>query len=125
MLTATQSVFVVLLCILLTLAFLLLMHRFWPSSQRREHNEITGWQVSVLGTTYAVIMGFMLYAVWADFNSAEANADSEANSLVNVFRLAAGLPPAQRDTIQKLSRAYAGVMLNDEWPAMYEGPSLA
>src|SRR5580693_4269037 len=121
MLTATQSVFIVLLCVLLALVFLLLMRRFWPSSQRREHNEIIGWQVSVLGTTYAVIMGFMLYAVWSDFNAAEMTADSEANCLVNVFRLSEGLAPADRDQIQKLSREYADSMINEEWPAMNEG----
>jgi hypothetical protein len=121
MLTVTQSVFTVLLCVVLALTFLLLMHRFWPSSQRREHNEIIGWQVSVLGTTYAVIMGFMLYAVWTEFNSAEMTADSEANSLVNTFRLSEGLAPAERDQIQKLARDYADAMLNDEWPAMNKG----
>ena len=121
MLTVTQSTLIVLLCVVLTLVFLLLMRRFWPSSQRREHNEIIGWQVSVLGTTYAVIMGFMLYAVWTDFNSAEMTADSEASSLVNVFRLSEGLGPADRDQIQKSSREYAEAMINDEWPAMNEG----
>ena len=83
------------------------MRRFWPTSQRREHNEIIGWQVSVLGT-YAVIMGFMLYAVWTDYNAAEMTMpDAEANCLVNVFRLSQGLAPADRDQIQKLSREYA------------------
>jgi hypothetical protein len=121
MLTLTQSIFTVLLCVIFTLTFLLLMRHFWPSSQRREHNEIIGWQVSVLGTTYAVIMGFMLYAVWTDFNSAGMTADSEANCLVNVYRLSEGLEPAERDQIQKLSRDYADAMINDEWPAMNEG----
>jgi hypothetical protein len=121
MLTVTESGFVVLLCILLTLTFLLLMRRLWPASQRREHNEIIGWQVSVLGTTYAVIMGFMLYAVWTDLNSAEMTADSEANSLVSIFRLSEGLAPADRDQIQKLARDYTDAMLNDEWPAMSRG----
>jgi hypothetical protein len=120
-LTITESVFIVLLCVVFALTFLLLMRRFWPSTQRREHNEIIGWQVSVLGTTYAVIMGFMLYAVWTDFNSAEMTADSEANSLVNVYRLADGVAPAQRDQIQQLAREYTDSMLNEEWPAMNEG----
>jgi hypothetical protein len=120
-LTITESVFIVLLCVVFALTFLLLMRRFWPSTQRREHNEIIGWQVSVLGTTYAVIMGFMLYAVWTDFNSAEMTADSEANSLVNVYRLADGLAPAQRDQIQQLARDYTDSMLIEEWPAMNEG----
>ena len=121
MLTIFESISIVLLCVVLALTFLFLMRRFWPSTQRREHNEIIGWQVSVLGTTYAVIMGFMLYAVWTDFNSAEMTADSEANSLVNVYRLADGLAPAQRDQIQQLARDYTDSMLNEEWPAMNAG----
>ena len=28
--------------------------------QRRDHNDIIGWQVSVLGTTYAVILGLIV-----------------------------------------------------------------
>src|SRR5271156_6273971 len=121
MLTVTQSTLIVLLCVVLTLVFLLLMRRFWPCSQRQEHNEIIGWQVRVLGTTYAVIVGFMLYAVGTYFNSATMTADSEANALVNVYRLSEGLAPAERDQIQNLSREYADAMINEEWPAMNKG----
>src|SRR5208282_1859751 len=66
-------------------------------------------------------MGFMLYAVWTDFNSAETTADSEANSLVSVYRLSEGLAPADRDQIQQLAREYADSMINEEWPAMNNG----
>lgn len=118
MLTSFDDVLVVGLCVLFSLGFLWALRFLWPSSLRREHNEIIGWQVSVLGTTYAVIMGFMLYAVWTDFTAADITANAEATSLVNVFRLAEGLPSAQRDQIQKLARDYADSMLNDEWPAM-------
>jgi len=43
-----------------------LLLKIWPAERRRELNDITGWQLSVLGTTYAVIIGFMLFAAWAD-----------------------------------------------------------
>lgn len=64
MLTTFQDVLVVLACMLASLVFVWLLNRVWPASQRRDHNDIIGWQVGVLGTTYAVILGFMLYAVW-------------------------------------------------------------
>ncbi|HTV59682.1 MAG TPA: hypothetical protein VMJ93_12495 [Verrucomicrobiae bacterium] len=121
MLTVFDDVFIVALCVLASLGFLWVLRFVWPSALRREHNEIIGWQVSVLGTTYAVIMGFMLYAVWTDFTAADINANAEANSLVNVFRLAEGLPEAQRDQIQTLAREYADTMVNGEWPAMHNG----
>jgi hypothetical protein len=120
-LTAFEDVLVVLGCILGSLLFLWMLNRLWPQPQRREHNDIIGWQVSVLGTTYAVIIGFMLYAVWTTFQSAEINADNEANCLVNVFRLANGLPAAQRIQVHQLAREYENIVIDEEWPAMLKG----
>ena len=64
MLSTFQDVVLIVLSIAVALGFLWILKHFWPSVQRRDHNDIIGWQVSVLGTTYAVIIGFMLYAVW-------------------------------------------------------------
>lgn len=85
---------------------------------RRGHTDLIGWQISIIGTTYAVIVGFMLFAVWSNFELADVNAETEANCLVNLHRFAQALPPAQRSEVQKLTEDYADVMLNEEWPAM-------
>jgi len=100
------------------LAFLLLLRHIWPTEQRIRHNDIIGWQVSVIGTTYAVIIGFMLYAVWTTFQQADGNAEAEANALLNVVRAAQGLPNGQRQQIEDLCSEYVTVMLTQEWPAM-------
>ncbi len=118
MLNLAQSICLILAIVGCSLAFLALVHRFWPSAKRREHNDLIGWQITVLGTTYAVIIGFMLYAVWNDFQIADGNAEAEANSLVNVARSAAALPDVQRRQIQQLASQYVNIMLNEEWPAM-------
>ena len=121
MLSSFDDVLVILACICASLVLLWTLQRFWPSSQRRIQNDIIGWQVSVLGTTYAVIVGFMLYAVWTTFQSAEINAEYEANCLVNVYRVADGLPGAQRVQVQQLTREYANTVIDQEWPAMHRG----
>jgi hypothetical protein len=118
MLTSFEDILVVLACTSGSLLFLWALPRMWPLSLRHEHNDIIGWQVSVLGTTYAVIVGFMLYAVWTTFQMAEINADNEANCLVNVYRLANGLPAAQRVEVHQLAREYADIVIAEEWPAM-------
>ena len=64
MLSIWQSVLIVLGTIALSLVFLAVLRRIWPATQRTEHNDIIGWQISVLGTTYAVILAFMLWNVW-------------------------------------------------------------
>jgi hypothetical protein len=118
MLSNWQSIVIIILCIIFSLSLLLLLRKLWPLARRREHNDLVGWQISVLGTMYAVIVGFMLWNVWNNFQSAELNAELEANSLVNVYRLSQGLPSAEAAEIQSLARKYADVMLDEEWPAM-------
>ena len=88
-----------------TLVTFLLIHTFWPPTHRRSHNEIVGWQMSVIGTTYAVILGFMLYNVWDNFRTADLNADQEANALVSIYRLADGLPDSSKKKSKPLRAA--------------------
>src|ERR1700675_5140097 len=101
-----------------TLAAFLAIHVFWPPARRRSHNEIVGWQMSVIGTTYAVILGFMLYNVWDNFRTADLNADQEANALVSLYRLADGLPDSTKKEVQTAARRYAEIMVHEEWPDM-------
>ncbi len=118
MLTNFENFVLIVACILATLVFLIFLQFFWPSHERRDHNDVIGWHVSVLGTTYAVIIGFMLYAVWTTYQNAEVNADNEANSLVSLYRLADGLPVAQRGQVHQLVRDYVNKVIDEEWPAM-------
>ena len=60
----------------------------------------------------------MLYAVWTNFGAAEANVDLEANALVNVYRLADGLPDQQRVQLQERTRRYADAVIKQDWPEM-------
>ena|SRR5579862_6094048 len=121
MLTTWEDVVIVILIVLCSLLFKMVIDRVWTKEYRRSHNDLIGWQLSILGTTYAVIVGFMLYTVWTNYGLAEINADSEANALVNVYRLAEGLPDSQRDALKQAARAYAEAVLDKDWPAMSQG----
>ncbi|MFZ0314480.1 MAG: hypothetical protein WAL85_17380 [Candidatus Korobacteraceae bacterium] len=119
MLTVAQDFLIIVLTVAVALLFRLGLNRLWPWESRRNHNDLIGWQLSVLGTTYAVILGFMLYTVWTDLGVANLNVDLEANSLVNVYLLANGLPAEQRARIQQLARAYAEAAIDRDWPQMF------
>ena len=120
MLSLFQSITVVVLIVAASLTFLWILRSIWPNEQRRQHNDLIGWQVNIIGTTYAVIIGFMLYTVWTNFQAAQANAENEADALVNVVRSARGLPATQTRLIHDLASQYVDVMLTQEWPAMDE-----
>jgi hypothetical protein len=102
------------------LAFLFLVTRASATNSRKESNDFTGAVVAVIGTTYAVILAFMLSGVWNMFQQAEANAEQEANSLVNIWRVSSSVDVATGQAVQALCQKYAVNTLNVEWPAMHD-----
>jgi hypothetical protein len=118
MLTLTQNIIILIVMMTGSMLFMAALNRIWPREKRQVHNDLIGWQLNILGTTYAVILGFMLYTVWTDFGSANLNVDLEASALRNVYRLADGLPEQQRLQLQLQARSYADAVINRDWPEM-------
>ncbi len=118
LLQSIESAFVVIAVVAMSLAFLFVLNRLWPSAHRRNYNAVFAWQVNFLGMTYGVIISFMLFAAWTSFSDAISNADGEANAVINLSRVADTLPEPQRDAVQGLARRYVEVILTEEWPAM-------
>jgi hypothetical protein len=100
---------------------LLLVQRLVPPERREEHNDVAGFIYAVLGVAYAVVLAFMLIAVWQDYNTAQTNVESEANELAGVYFLASRLPESERTHVQDLARMYARVVVEQEWPMMEQG----
>jgi hypothetical protein len=93
-----------------SLLFMVWLNRIWPVGKLHTQNDLVGWQLSVLGTTYAVTLGFMLYTDWTNFSAAYLNAEMEGNALRNLYRVAQGLPQ-QRAQIENLAIAYADAVV--------------
>jgi len=117
----TESIFIVLGTVCSALLFMVVLNHFWPRERRRLHNDLIGWQLSVLGTTYAVILGFMLFNVWTSFGAAAVNSDLEADAALSVYRVADALPEPQRSQLHALARSYVDDVLVNEWPRMERG----
>jgi hypothetical protein len=120
MLSLSENILVVLFTVGASLLFMVGLNRIWPVASRHTQNDQVGWQLSVLGTTYAVTLGFMLYTGWTNFSAASLNAEMEANALRNIYRLAEGLPQ-QRALIETLTRAYVAAVIEHDWPDMARG----
>jgi hypothetical protein len=118
MLSYLQSSFLIILALVVSVVMVAVLNRVWPISHRKLVNDVTGWQLGILGTTYGVILGFMLYTVWNDFHVAEINSNLEATSLLRVTRIAAALPSPEREEFRALGLKYADAVVNQEWPAM-------
>ena len=121
MLSLGQDVAILIAALAAALLFMVLLNRLWPIERRRINNDLIGWQLSMVGTTYAVILGFMLYTVWTTYGEAQLNSDLEANCLRNVYHLAKASPNRSELSSGRLSRDYANAVLGHDWPEMARG----
>ncbi|MGY0236247.1 bestrophin-like domain [Longispora urticae] len=95
-----------------------LQHRYLSSELRAQHNDVTGAFFEIIGVLYAVMLAFIVIAVWDTMNEAEDNSYKEANALVEVYWVGHHAPEPQRARIEALSRQYANAVVDDEWPRM-------
>lgn len=118
MLSYGESTVAIFLALLAAAILVVFLNWAWPVASRKALNDVNAWQMGVLGTTYGVILGFMLFTVWTDFRTAEIDVAQETAALLNVHRIAAGLPSPQRGQMNALAIQYADAAVNQEWPAM-------
>jgi fumarate reductase subunit D len=107
--------------VLVAVVGLLLVQRLVPPDRREEHNDVAGFIYAVLGVAYAVLLAFVVIAVWQDYKMAQTNVESEAHDLAGVYFLASQLPEPERTRLQDLARTYARVVVEEEWPMMEQG----
>ena len=98
MLSYLQSALFVMGAMATSIVIVAVLNRVWPIPNRKLVNDVTGWQLGILGTTYGVILGFMLFTVWNDFHEAEINTNLEASSLLTVSRIGVALPSPERES---------------------------
>ena len=81
-------------------------------------SDALGTYLQVVGGIYAVLLAFVVVVVWGQFNDARSHVNREANALLDLHRLASGLPDEARDVFQQGLRDYLDAVLAEEWHAM-------
>ena len=89
-----------------------------PLEQIAKSSNELGNYLQTVGGIYAVLLAFVVYVVWGQFNDARGYVDREATALVDLHRTASGLPNATRIAIQDGLRHYVDAVLHEEWIAM-------
>src|ERR1700748_2456791 len=121
MLSFGQDFVILIATLAAALGFMAVLNRLWPQEKRSVNNDLIGWQLTIVGNTYAVILGFMLYTVWTAYGEAQINVDSAATALRDLYRSADGLPEPQRTQLKQEAVAYAAAVIDQDWPEMADG----
>lgn len=102
---------------------LLVVQRGLPHFSQGVNNTVGGVLMAILGTMYAVVVGFVVVTLWTTFDRAEETTRQEAGALLDVYRDNTALSFTVASQTQQAVRTYASTVVDDEWPKLARGES--
>ncbi|MCA9676605.1 MAG: DUF4239 domain-containing protein [Kofleriaceae bacterium] len=119
--TVTRLVPIVAGSMALGVAGLWLIRALVPQDALRASNDVVGNYLQGVDTMYAVLLAFVVFVVWQQFDVARGHVEREANDCVDLHRIVGGLGDDDRARIQGRLERYLDAVLAEEWTAMSRG----
>jgi hypothetical protein len=104
-----------------SIAGLLLVRKAIGFEKLRPSHDVGGYLLSVVGTLYAVLLGFVIVDAMQQYQHARQVTEMEADTLADVFVMANRLHEPQRSKIQSACRSYIDQVMETEWSKMSHG----
>lgn len=98
-----------------------LLHRRLKRADFVERNEVGAIMISVAGSLYGVVLGFLTVVAWQHYTEASELVVTESDANIDTWHMAAGLPADVRRRVRTDMIAYAKIMIDHEWPLMRRG----
>lgn len=102
-----------------TALFILRKKLHWESF--KENHEVGGFLFNALGLIYAVLIAFVVYATWEDYNSAREYCDNEADVLQSLYLDTEGLPEKSQPVLREKILEYMKMVIEEDWPLLAKG----
>lgn len=85
------------------------------------NNEVAGFKFAVVGVFYAVMLAFVVIAVWEEYRNTEDAVRDEAKAAVDLHRISFALPVEGGADIRKHLVNYVNDVREKEWKTMAVG----
>jgi hypothetical protein len=85
------------------------------------NNEVAGFKFAVVGVFYAVMLAFVVIAVWEDFRKTEEAVRDEAKAAVDLHRITFALPIEAGAEVRSHLVDYVNDVREHEWETMAVG----
>lgn len=89
----------------------------------KENHEVGGFLFNALGLIYAVLIAFVVFATWEDYNEARQYCDNEADVIQSLYLNTEGLPEENQEELREKIIDYLKMVINEDWPLLAKGES--
>ena len=104
-----------------SISLMLITRRAFGVDRLKLNNEVAGFKFAVVGVFYAVMLAFVVIAVWEDFRKTEEAVRDEAKAAVDLHRVTFALPVGGGAGIRTYLLDYTNDVREHEWPTMAVG----
>ncbi len=101
----------------IAMAAQLLIRKWAGVDKLAKNNEIAGFKFATVGVIYAVLLAFVVIAVWEKFSEAQSAVTEEAGAIGALHHFTEGKEP-ETAAVQAALVQYLEAAIHDEWPAM-------
>lgn len=102
-----------------TLGVLLVRNRV-SRGTLRNHHEVAGYLLSIVGTLYSVLLGLIVVDTQTKYQQAKMMAQQEADCCLDMFHLSYALPAPTRKKLHQDLQEYLKMLVTDEWDSIAE-----
>lgn len=92
-----------------------------PHEMLKENHEVGGFLYNAVCIIYAVLIAFVVFAIWTDLKETDTKIEREANNLLNLYYDAYVFPDSIKNEIQSTIHAYVKRVTKEEWESLAEG----
>ena len=115
-----EALLVTAIAVVYSVGLMLVVRRLYGVERLAKNNEVAGFKFAVVVVFYAVLLAFVVIAVWEEFRATETAVRDEAKAAVNLHRVSFGFP-AEGDEIRKHLLDYTNDVRGKEWASMAFG----
>ncbi len=106
---------------IVSLVGFLVVHRLVKPIDLNEHQGFLDAMLNIVGTLVSILLGLLVAAALDHYRVLEDSVDQEAASVVQIYRISAGLPLDEGERLRKLCSEYSDQVVQYDWPAMAKG----
>lgn len=92
-----------------------------PTLYRREHNDVIGFTLAIVGVVYAVLLAFIAVVTWETFSRADEVTANEVSHLSNLYSDTSVLHGPALNKFRTHLRDYVQIVVDHEWPQQQTG----
>lgn len=112
---------ILLLSIITVFAGFKLIHKFYQYDHLEKYHNVTSYIFNAYGLLYAVVIAFVVFINWSDYNNAQEHLYLESNHISNMFHIVQGFQEPLKSDILKSIVSYTDYINTNEIVEMKTG----